>query len=58
MSADVLYNVCIFMWQLYELTSKLEDLHEDHRDSEGFRNKLKRENTDLKTRLAVALLVE
>ncbi|XP_064384996.1 rab11 family-interacting protein 3-like [Halichondria panicea] len=37
--------------QLSDLTSRLEDLQEDHRDSEGLRSRLKRENVDLKTRL-------
>ena len=36
--------------QLSEVTSRLEDLKEDHKDSEGLRNKLKRENIDLKMR--------
>ena len=42
--------VCAFVLQLLELSSKLEDLQEDKKDSEGIRNKLKRENTELKER--------
>lgn len=37
--------------QLLDLTSKLEDLQEDQKDNEEYRQKLKKENTSLMTRL-------
>ena len=40
----------IVLLQLHDLTSKLEDLQEDQKDSEEYRQKLKKENTSLLTR--------
>lgn len=34
--------------QLQELSMKLEDLQEDHKDSQGFGLKLKKENAELR----------
>ena len=39
--------------QLLDLTSKLEDLQEDQKDNEEYRQKLKKENTTLMTRYLV-----
>jgi hypothetical protein len=36
--------------QLLDLTSKLEDLQEDQKDSEEYRQRLKKENISLLTR--------
>ena len=40
---------CVLL-QLLDLTSKLEDLQEDQKDNEEYRQKLKKENTSLLTR--------
>jgi len=37
--------------QLHELSSKLEDLQEDHKDSQGYGLRLKKENAELRARL-------
>jgi len=36
--------------QLHELSSKLEDLQEDHKDSQGYGLRLKKENAELRAR--------
>ena len=55
-----LMTITIFSWlplpvllQLLDLTSKLEDLQEDQKDNEEYRQKLKKENTSLLTRYSV-----
>lgn len=40
----------IFFLQLHELSSRLEELEEDQKDSEGFRARLKKENGQLRAR--------
>ena len=43
----------VYQLQLLDLTSKLEDLQEDQKDNEEYRQKLKKENTSLMTRYLV-----